>query len=165
YKAMVEGVHPGLLYRERVSVPVAIGQKLKGYVRALRPDGKIDLDLDQAGYRRVKPLAEQIIQALERNGGRLDFDDDSSPEAIREAFGVSKKAFKQALGTLYKARRILSANQVSNCGTIPTGHPANHSRSNTSPGQGTPTPKRSERKSCGEGIDSAGKSFFRLAPG
>jgi predicted RNA-binding protein (virulence factor B family) len=106
YKALVEGKHPGLLYHEGISVPVAVGQKLKGFVRALRPDGKIDLILDQAGYRRVAPLALRIVQALQRNRGRLGLDDDSPPEAIRQAFGASKKAFKQALGTLYKARRI-----------------------------------------------------------
>jgi predicted RNA-binding protein (virulence factor B family) len=106
YKALVEGRHPGLLYHEGISVPVAIGQKLKGFVRTLRPDGKIDLSLSQAGYRRVAPLALQIVQLLQCNGGRLGLDDDSPPEAIRQAFGASKKAFKQALGTLYKARRI-----------------------------------------------------------
>ena len=106
YKALVEGRHPGLLYHEGISIPVAIGRKLNGFVRALRPDGKIDLSLDQAGYRRVAPLALRIVRALQRNGGRLGLDDDSPPEAIRQAFGASKKAFKQALGTLYKARRI-----------------------------------------------------------
>ena len=106
YKALVEGQHAGLLYHEGVSVPVAIGQKLKGFVRAMRPDGKMDLSLDQAGYQRVAPLARRIVQALQRNGGRLELDDDSPPEAIRQALSASKKAFKQAIGTLYKARRI-----------------------------------------------------------
>jgi uncharacterized protein len=106
YKALVEGRHTGLLYHDGITVPVAIGQKLKGFVRALRPDGKIDLCLEPAGYRRVAPLALKIVQALERHGGRLGLDDDSEPEAIRRAFSCSKKAFKQAVGTLYKARRI-----------------------------------------------------------
>ncbi len=106
YQALVEGKHPGLLYYEGVSAPLAKGQKLKGFVRTLRPDGKIDLSLDDAGYRRVAPLALRIVEALQLNGGRLRFDDDSPPEALREAFGASKKAFKQALGKLYKARRI-----------------------------------------------------------
>jgi uncharacterized protein len=106
YKALVEGKHSGLLYHDGLSIPVAIGKRLKGFVRTLRPDGKIDLALEQPGYRRVAPLALRIVQALQRNEGRLGVDDDSSPEAIRQAFGVSKKAFKQALGTLYKARRI-----------------------------------------------------------
>jgi predicted RNA-binding protein (virulence factor B family) len=106
YKALVEGRHPALLYHEGISVPVAIGQQLRGFVRALRPDGKIDLSLDEAGFRRVAPLAQKIVNALQKNGARLSLDDDSPPEKIRQTFGVSKKSFKQALGTLYKARRI-----------------------------------------------------------
>ncbi|MEI8045449.1 MAG: S1-like domain-containing RNA-binding protein [Verrucomicrobiota bacterium] len=106
YKAVVEGAHRGLLYHDNIAVPVAVGQRFKGFVRGVRPDGKIDLSLDQAGYRRVAPLAVRIVQALERNGGALAMDDDSAPGEIRKAFGASKKAFKQALGTLYKARRI-----------------------------------------------------------
>jgi predicted RNA-binding protein (virulence factor B family) len=106
YKALVEARHPGLLYHDGLCVPVAVGKQLKGFVRLVRPDGKIDLVLEQPGYRRVAPLALRIVQALQGNGGRLGVDDDSSPEAIRQAFGASKKSFKQALGTLYKARRI-----------------------------------------------------------
>ena len=106
YKALVEGVHSGILFRDSLTLPVAVGETLKGFVRSVRPDGKLDLSLDQAGYRRVKPLAQQIVEALQENGGRLEYDDESSPEAIRVIFGVSKKAFKQALGTLYKARRL-----------------------------------------------------------
>jgi hypothetical protein len=106
YKALVEGKHSGLLYHDGLFVPIAIGKQLKGFVRTLRPDGKIDLVLNQPGYRRVAPLALRIVEALQLNEGRLGVDDDSSPEAIRQAFGASKKAFKQALGTLYKTRRI-----------------------------------------------------------
>jgi predicted RNA-binding protein (virulence factor B family) len=106
YNAIVENAHRGLLYHDNLATPLAVGQKTKGFVRAIRPDNKIDLSLDQAGYKRVAALTDQIIQALEASGGRLDCDDDTSPEAIRERFGVSKKAFKQALGKLYKGRRI-----------------------------------------------------------
>ena len=106
YSVIVANAHEGLLYRDQVSIPIEVGQKLKGFVRLIRPGGKIDVSLDSSGYQRVAPLQLQIVQALERNGGRLEFDDDSSPEAIRTAFGVSKKAFKQTLGALYKSRRI-----------------------------------------------------------
>jgi predicted RNA-binding protein (virulence factor B family) len=106
YNAIVENVHCGLLYHDKLAAPLEIGQRLKGFVRNIRPNGKIDLSLDSAGYRRVAPLTDQIVQALERNGGQMAFDDDSTPEAIRQKFNVSKKAFKQALGKLYKARRI-----------------------------------------------------------
>ena len=110
YKALVEGRHHGLLYHENICAPISIGQKLKGFVRLVRPDGKVDLSLDEAGYRRVAPLAQRIVLALEKHNGRLSFDDDSPPEVIRGEFGVSKKSFKQALGTLYKARRIRFSN-------------------------------------------------------
>lgn len=106
YNAVVESTHRGLLYQDKLSAPLMVGQKLKGFVRAVRPGGKIDLSLDASGYQRVASLTDQIVQALERNGGKLAYDDDSSPVVIRQKFGVSKKAFKQALGNLYKARRI-----------------------------------------------------------
>ncbi|MGZ8901474.1 MAG: CvfB family protein [Limisphaerales bacterium] len=106
YNAIVENSHFGLIYNDTVTVPLEVGQRVKGFVRGIRPGGKIDLSLDASGYKRVAPLKIQIVEALKRNGGRADFDDDTSVEAIREAFGVSKKAFKQALGALYKMRRI-----------------------------------------------------------
>ena len=106
YQAIVENSHSGLLYRDNITTPLQIGQRLPGFVRNIRPNGQIDLSLNATGYKRVAPLTNQIIQALESNGGQLAFDDDSSPDAIRKKFGVSKKAFKQALGKLYKVRRI-----------------------------------------------------------
>lgn len=106
YNAIVENAHRGLLYRDNLSAALEVGQRVKGFVRAVKPNGKIDLRLDASGYKRVLPLQVQIVQALEHNDGHLDFDDASSPEAIRKQFGVSKGAFKQALGALYKSRRI-----------------------------------------------------------
>lgn len=110
YQAIVENSHSGLLYRDNISTPLQIGQRLKGFVRNIRPDDQIDLSLDAAGYKRVASLTDLIVKALEAGGGRLDFDDDSPPEAIRQKFNASKKAFKQALGKLYKARRIRFVN-------------------------------------------------------
>ena len=106
YQAIVENAHVGLLYRDNITTPLQIGQRLKAFVRNIRPNDQIDLSLDASGYKRVAPLTDQIVQALEKNGGKLAFDDDSSPEEIRQKFSVSKKAFKQGLGKLYKARRI-----------------------------------------------------------
>ena len=106
YNALVEREHMGLLFANNISSSLEVGQQLKGFVRAVHPDGKIDLNLDASGYKRVAPLADQIIEALKQNGGNLLFDDNSSPESIRQKFSVSKKAFKQAIGGLYKARRI-----------------------------------------------------------
>ncbi len=106
YNAIVENAHYGLLYKSQLAGPLAIGQKLKGFVRTVRANGKIDLSLDAAGYKRVAPLTNKIVEALQFSGGKFAFDDDSTPAAIRDNFGVSKKAFKQALGKLYKTRRI-----------------------------------------------------------
>jgi hypothetical protein len=106
YNAIVENAHCGLLYKNNLAAALKVGEKLKGFVRTMRAGGKIDLSLDASGYKRVEPLTNQIVEALKGNRGKLDFDDDSSPAAIRQAFGVSKKAFKQALGKLYKTRRV-----------------------------------------------------------
>lgn len=110
YNALVEREHMGLLFANNLPSPLEIGQQLKGFVRTVHPSGKIDLSLDASGYKRVAPLADQIVEALKQNGGRLPFDDNSSPESIRGKFNVSKKAFKQATGKLFKARRIKFVN-------------------------------------------------------
>lgn len=106
YNAIIENAHRGLLHRDSTGTPLEPGQRIRGFIRTVRDDGKIDLSLDQSGYKRVSSLSQRIVEELEKNQGRLMFDDDSSPDAIRERFGASKKAFKQALGKLYKARRI-----------------------------------------------------------
>ncbi|TLD71184.1 GntR family transcriptional regulator [Phragmitibacter flavus] len=106
YNAIVENAHRGLLYHSDLNANLQIGQRLKAFVTTVRPDDKIDLKLDAAGYTRIEPLADQILKKLEANGGRLEFDDSSPPEAIRFTFGVSKKAFKQALGQLLRQNKI-----------------------------------------------------------
>ena len=107
YNAIIENAHRGLLFYSNLPAPLAIGARIFAFVRLVRPDGKIDLSLDAAGYERVEPLTEQILEALQQAGGRMNFDDDSKPEQIREQFGVSKKAFKQALGKLFRDQRIV----------------------------------------------------------
>ncbi len=107
YKAIVENAHVGLLYRSDLAGPLGKGERFDGFVRTVREDGKLDLALDQAGHTRIDTNAERVMTALTKAGGRLPFHDDSSPEEIREAFGMSKKAFKQAIGSLFKARRIV----------------------------------------------------------
>lgn len=106
YNAIVNNDRLGLLYHNTVGIPLTVGQRMKGFVRVVRPDGKLDLSLDQAGYSRVMPLKLRIVSVLKDHGGQLNLDDDSSPEVIRDKFQCSKKAFKQALGALYKSRRI-----------------------------------------------------------
>ena len=106
YNAIVDNAHFGLLYKSQLAYALKLGSRLKGFVRTVRPNGKIDLSLDAVGYQRVAPLTDLIVAALKLSGGKLAFDDNSSPVEIRQNFSVSKKAFKQALGKLYKTRRI-----------------------------------------------------------
>jgi predicted RNA-binding protein (virulence factor B family) len=107
YNAIVAGAHRGLLYHNELPGPLEVGQRLDGFVRAVRPDGKIDLALNPSGYRRIAPLQGEILEALSFHGGQLALGDHSSPQEIREALGASKKAFKQAIGALYRERRIV----------------------------------------------------------
>jgi predicted RNA-binding protein (virulence factor B family) len=106
YNMIVNDVHRGLLYTSDANGRLEPGDRFDGYVRTIRPDGKLDLALGKSGYRRIAPLTDQILAALVAKGGRLPFNDNSPPEAIREYFGVSKKAFKQAIGSLFRDRRI-----------------------------------------------------------
>ncbi len=106
FNAIVNHRHLGLLHHSDLASPVEIGQTLEGFVRRVQPDGKIDLSLDASGYGRVASLTDDIIEALRNSEGFLSIGDKSSPEEIRHVFGVSKKAYQQALGALYKQRRI-----------------------------------------------------------
>jgi hypothetical protein len=106
YNVIIEHAHRGLLYRSELAGPLSLGQPLDGFVRAVRPDGKIDVALDRAGHRRIEPNADKIIEAMKANRGALPLHDNSPPEEIREALGMSKKAFKQAIGALYRDRLI-----------------------------------------------------------
>jgi len=106
YNAIVDNAYRGLLYRAETGAALKIGQRLGGFVRAVRPNGRLDLVLDRSGFQRIAPLTEKIIDALRAKGGRLPYHDKTAPGEIRDAFGVSKKAFKQAVGTLYRKRVI-----------------------------------------------------------
>ncbi len=106
YRAIINQAHTGLLYRAELASPLTLGQALGGFIRTIRPDGKIDLGLDPTGHLRIAPLGQRIIAALETNGGHLPYHDGSSPEEIRATFGMSKKAFKQAIGVLYREHRL-----------------------------------------------------------
>ncbi len=106
FNAVINHTHTGLLYRNEVPA-LTIGQSLRGYIRAVREDGKIDLGLDPVGHRRIATGAERVMEILKNAGGKLPFHDGSTPEEIRATFEMSKKAFKQAIGTLFKARQIV----------------------------------------------------------
>jgi predicted RNA-binding protein (virulence factor B family) len=106
YKAIINGTHWGMVFHNEVFQPLERGQRLDGFIKQLRPDGKIDLCLQKPGYEKVTDLAGIILQYLEKSGGFMPITGKSSPEVIYQHFGVSKKSYKQAIGALYKKRRI-----------------------------------------------------------
>jgi uncharacterized protein len=106
YNMIVNDAHRGLLYHSDVPGKLSVGQIVEGYVRSIRPDGKLDLATGRAGYRRIASATETILEKLTANGGRLPYHDDSSPDDIRAEFGMSKKAFKQAIGALFRDQQI-----------------------------------------------------------
>lgn len=105
-QVVVDGRYPGLVYFDEAFRQLLVGDRLTGYVQRVRPDNKLDIRLQRTG-RSARHDAQQIIlDALESAGGFLPLHDKSSPAEIRAKLALSKKAFKRALGGLYKARRV-----------------------------------------------------------
>jgi len=106
YKAAINGLHWGVLYRNEVFKELRVGYKTKAYINRVRDDGKIDLLLEKPGYSSNDELSNKIIKFLKQNKGHSHVSDKSSPEIITRLFGVSKKKFKQAIGNLLKQGAI-----------------------------------------------------------
>lgn len=106
YKAAINSTHLGLLFNDQVFKPLRVGDKVSGYIKQIRDDGKIDLCLQLHDNNARKALTEQIIEDLQAHGGMSTLTDKSTAEEIGQRFGVSKNAYKKALGALYKAKRI-----------------------------------------------------------
>lgn len=107
FKVIVDNAHSGLLYDNQLYSELHTGDRLQGVVVNVRPDGKLDVSAQSIGKSRFRDFAEVLVEELEQAGGQLPFTDKSASEEIVARFGVSKKTFKQAVGTLYKARRIV----------------------------------------------------------
>ena len=106
YKAIIDDKYLGLLFRADAYRPLKIGERLPGFVKSIRSDGKIDLLISQATLQGDHELSQQIVQYLTDQGGTSTLTDKSDPEEIYRVFKVSKKKYKQALGNLYKSRKI-----------------------------------------------------------
>ncbi len=107
FKAAVNHRFWGLLYRDEVARPLRRGQRVTGYVKRLRDDGRLDLSLLPPGQARLDVVGETILKALRESGGYLPLGDNSDAAEIKARLGVSKNAFKQAIGRLYKQQRII----------------------------------------------------------
>lgn len=108
FKVIADNRCPGLIYDDQIfeNEPHA-GDVLSATVVNVRPDGKLDLSLQRIGKGRFRDFADQLYDELQQEGGFLPYSDHSSPEELQERFGVSKKTFKRALGTLYKNRVVI----------------------------------------------------------
>jgi predicted RNA-binding protein (virulence factor B family) len=107
YKAIINHSHWGVLYKNEVHQRLSFGQSIKGYIKHVRPDGKIDLSL-QGGQETRDRYSKIILSYLEKQDGFAPVHDKSDPKLISDLFGMSKGAFKKAIGGLYKQRVISS---------------------------------------------------------
>jgi predicted RNA-binding protein (virulence factor B family) len=90
-----------------------MGEETKGFIRKIREDGKIDVSLQQTGFAEVQDASQQVLDKLKAEGGTLNLSDSSDPQDIYAALGMSKKTFKKAIGTLYRAGKVrLEPNRI-----------------------------------------------------
>lgn len=98
--------HKGLLYKNEVYDDLRTGDRIVGWIKNIRPDGKIDVSATQLGFEKIEPSAQSILDELKASRGFLRLNDDSHPEDIKTVLRMSKKTFKKAIGTLYKQKLI-----------------------------------------------------------
>lgn len=99
--------HKGLLYKDEVyDDSIRTGDRMRGFIKNIRPDNKIDVSLQKQGYESIEPNAEKILDELRASRGFLRLNDNSHPEDIKTVLKMSKKTFKKAIGSLYKEKLI-----------------------------------------------------------
>ncbi len=106
FNAIVDDKYLGLIYANEIFKRIAPGDRLRGFVKKVREDGKTDLSLEKQGYGSVEPNAQKILRSLAKNNGFLPLHDKSDPVEITRRLEMSKKTFKKAIGGLYKEKRI-----------------------------------------------------------
>lgn len=107
YTAVINNLHSGLLYQNEVFQKIYRGNKMTAFIKKVREDEKIDLVLERPGYGKIDGISKAILNKIKEHGGYLLLTDKSSPEEIQKMFGISKKNFKKAIGTLYKQKMIV----------------------------------------------------------
>ncbi|MCF6214488.1 MAG: S1-like domain-containing RNA-binding protein [Flavobacteriaceae bacterium] len=108
FSVIVNNIHKGLIFENEIFTDLNIGDKLTGYIKKIREDNKLDISLQPIGYLKFNDDNAKIIYEalLESEGGFIAVTDKSAPDEINFRFGMSKKAFKKAIGALYKDRKI-----------------------------------------------------------
>ena len=104
---IVNNEHLGLIFTEDIFKDISVGDRLKGFVKKVREDNKLDIVLGKIGYRKIEPNADLVMECLgDTSNGFLALNDKSNPEDIKNVLQMSKKTFKKAIGTLYKQKLI-----------------------------------------------------------
>ena len=106
FKVIVDNKFSGLVYQDQIFRYLTTGDRLKGYIDHIRQDGKIDVTLQPTGRRQTEEFSETLLEYLRSNNGHCDLGDKSPAELIADRFKVSKKAYKKAVGDLYRRRLI-----------------------------------------------------------
>jgi predicted RNA-binding protein (virulence factor B family) len=106
YNAIVNDLYTGLIYKNEIYEAIRVGDKIQGYVKRVREDEKIDLSLQKSGFELVDDVKWRILKLIKEQNGVLALTDNSTPEEIKSKLQISKKAFKKAIGALYRERLV-----------------------------------------------------------
>ncbi|MEJ5168708.1 MAG: DNA-binding protein, partial [Arcobacteraceae bacterium] len=106
YKVIVNDLYDALLFHSDVFENINVGDIKIGYIKSVREDGKIDITLKPVGQASVDNDTKKVLDILAQNGGKMNFTYKSSPEDIKETFGLSRKAYKKALTSLIESNKI-----------------------------------------------------------
>ena len=106
FKVIVDNRYQGLIYKDQIFKSIYTGDRMKGYVNQVRPDGKIDVMLQPSGRQQTMDFADTLLDYLIAHQGFCPYGDKTDADVISRVFSVSKKTFKRAIGDLYKRRII-----------------------------------------------------------
>jgi predicted RNA-binding protein (virulence factor B family) len=107
FTVLIEESMEGLVYKNEVFSDLEEGIATTGYIKNIREDGKIDVSMRPLGYRNIiEEDTSKILYHLDQNNGIITLTDKSSPESIKFHLQMSKKAFKRAIGSLYRDKKI-----------------------------------------------------------
>ena len=108
FTVLVNQEFEGLLYKNELFQKIHEGQQLKGYIKKIRDDEKLDVSLQPIGFKQTIVSYEiKLLKILKENDGFLPLTDKSDPEKIKYQLGMSKKAFKNAVGGLFRQKLII----------------------------------------------------------
>jgi predicted RNA-binding protein (virulence factor B family) len=106
YFAVINDAYKGLIYKDEVFRDLEVGERMKAWVKKIKPTKEIDLSIQKIGFARLEDVKDILYDYLKANNGFIALTDDSTPDEIADALHISKKAFKKSLGMLYKKRLV-----------------------------------------------------------